>query len=427
MPLSLRAVARAALPAVALGVALAPCRLVPCASAADAPAAPPAATPAAPERSPAQRLRDARAALPAPAPARAFVFDADVWLGEARFGVARYAASVLAPEGDAPARWKVVEHARTEGGPRAQVHDTTAILDARLRMVSYERSVRVEGEPAARTKAAFTETGELRVVRTDPDGAETVTTDEGPTGPGGQGVATEASATVAGILLLLREARLTPGVYELPLFVHESGTVETARLEVVGPARLAFRAVARDAVLTRFAVGDFGFDLYLDPVDLAPLAVRSPARGVTFLAKALGAAEDADPIRTQGPAASARECGARLALGLLTSDLDLVTEVIDWAAYHAASRTRGLVETELVKFKAMALEALAQIAGETPRGKADAVVRGAVAAAVEAPDEDGVVVELGVPLSGIRYRAREGESGWKIVDFPGPAAPSAPR
>jgi hypothetical protein len=369
----------------------------------DAPPAPAAAA------TPAERLRAARAALPLPTPDRAFTFEADVWLGEARFGVASYAAKPAGTK-EHP-RWEVTEHSETQGGVNRQRSDTTAVLDRQLRVVSYERSIRVEGEAASTTKVAFTETGELRVVRTDKDGDETVTTDDG---------ALDATATLAGLLVLLRETRLLTGAYDLPMFVHDSGTVETARLDVRGPGTLEFGALKREALVAGFALGAFAFDLYLDPKDRQPLAIRHLGRGITFLAKSLDVAEDAEPLATDGPAPTAKDCGLRLALGLVTGDLALVERVIDWPAYHAASKTRGLEEDDLAAFKALALRAFEQMVQHTDRPKADAVVRGAGAGAVEEPSGDGVIVRLGAPFEGVRYRAVATDGAWKIVDFPGP-------
>lgn len=377
----------------------------------DAPPAPAMtdAPAAAAEPTPAERLRAARAALPAPAADRAFTFEADVWLGEAKFGVATYAAK---PAGTAAApRWEVTEHSETHGGVNRQRSDTTAVLDRQLRVLSYERSIRVEGEAAATTKVAFTETGELRVVRTDPDGEETVTTDDG---------SIDATATLAGILLLLREGRLLPGAYDLPVFVHDSGTVETARLDVRAPGTLEFGTVRREALVAGFTLGAFAFDLYLDPKDRQPLAIRHVGRNITFLAKSFDVAEDVERLDTDGPAASAKDCGLRLALGLVTGDLALVERTIDWPAYHAASKARGLEEDDVAAFKAMALRAFEQLAQHTDRPKADAVVRGAGAKAVEEPSGDGVIVRLGAPFENVRYRAVATDGAWKIVDFPGP-------
>jgi hypothetical protein len=269
----------------------------------DAPPAP-AVTP-----TPAERLRAARTALPAPTPDRAFSFEADVWLGEAKFGVATYAAKPAGTK-EHP-RWEVTEHSETQGGANRQRSDTTAILDRQLRVLSYERSIRVEGEAAATTKVAFTETGELRVVRTDPEGDETVTTDDG---------AMDATATLAGVIVLLRETRLLTGAYDLPVFVHDSGTVETARLDVRGPGTLEFLALKREALVAGFSLGAFAFDLYLDPKDRQPLAIRHVGRNITFLARSLDVAEDVEPIATDGPAPTAKDCGLRLALGLVTGD-----------------------------------------------------------------------------------------------------------
>ena len=396
---------------VCIGLALVAC--VARASAQDAPAPAPAMTDAPPAPAatptPAERLRVARAALPAPTPERAFRFEADVWLGEAKFGVATYAAKPAGTE-EHP-RWEVTEHSETQGGANRQRSDTTAVLDRQLRVLSYERSIRVEGEAASTTKVAFTETGELRVVRTDPEGDETVTTDDG---------AIDATATLAGVIVLLRETRLLAGAYDLPVFVHDSGTVETARLDVRGPGTLEFLALKREALVAGFSLGAFAFDLYLDPKDRQPLAIRHVGRNITFLATSLDVAEDVEPIATDGPAPTAKDCGLRLALGLVTGDLALVERTIDWPAYHAASKERGLKEDDVEAFKAMALKAFSQLLQHTDRPKADAVVRGAGAKAVEEPSGDGVIVHLGPPLDGVRYLAVARDGTWKIVDFPLP-------
>jgi len=363
--------------------------------------------PPVPPLPPAERLRAARAALPVPSADRGFVFEADVWLGEARFGTARYAAKAAGTK-EQP-RWEVEEQSSTRGGPNTQLHDTRAVLDRRLRVLSYDRSIRVAGEPAATTRVAFTETGELHVVRTSPEGVERVSTDDG---------ALDATATFAGLLLLLRETTLAPGTYEVPMFVHDSGTVETARLDVRGPGVLAFRGLKREALVVGVQIGTFGFELYLDPKDRAPLAIRHVGRSVTFLATSLGVTEDLEPVDTDGPATSAKACGVRLALGLVTGDLELVERVIDWPAYHAASKARGLEEDDLAAFKALAMLAFQQLVQRTDRPRADAVVRGAEASAVEEPSGDGVIVRLGAPFDGVRYRAQATDGAWKIVDFP---------
>ncbi len=64
------------------------------------------------------------------------------------------------------------------------------------------------------------------------------------------------------------------------------------------------------------------------------------------------------------------------------------------------------------------MRAFQQLVQHTARPQADAVVRGAEAAAVEEPSGNGVIVRLGAPFEGVRYRAQATDGAWKIVDFP---------
>ncbi len=176
------------------------------------PAPTPAMTDAAPPApavtpTPAERLRAARAALPAP------TADRGVRLRGRRLARRGAVRHRHATPRSRPARRNSAEvgghGALRDAGRRrtGSVHDTRAILDRRLRVLSYDRSIRVSGEPAATTRVAFTETGELHVTRTSPEGVERVTTDDG---------AIDATATFAGLFLLLRETTLLPGAYDLP-------------------------------------------------------------------------------------------------------------------------------------------------------------------------------------------------------------------
>ncbi|MCC7137953.1 MAG: hypothetical protein IT460_05935 [Planctomycetes bacterium] len=380
--------------------------------AADAPPAPaPAPAPApqpapVPEATATARAAAVRAALARPSAADAYKFEADIWLDASRFGTAVYE---LVPGGtEAAPRWEAHERATVEGGPSAQVHDTTATLDRELRLVRYDRTIRVGGTTAKTTRAEWTETRELRVVRTENGGPETSTTlDADP----------DATATVAGLLLFLRRCPAEPAVYELPLFAHESGAVEVGRVEVRGRGVFRFRDVALDAFVANVTVSGFDLEVYLSPAERAPLAVRQPRREVTFVAKALAPSEDVEAIDTARPAASAREAVARVALGRVSGDLALVEAVVHWPTYAAEERARTGADVDEARLRASVLELLRVAAHGTPRPKADALVRVATERAVETKDGDDVVVRLGYPCDDVVCRAREVDGAWRVVGF----------
>jgi len=172
--------------------------------------------------------------------------------------------------------------------------------------------------------------------------------------------------------------------------------------------------------------------LYLDPRSGEALAIRLRQTGMVLARPGLlSAAKSWDP---QTSAADAGESAVRFFVGLARSDRKLLNAVVDWSEMSWIRPTFGdrVLRRKTKPETKPAREVLEHLLGkdkdglyriawkraleELPEALAVGAVRAAVADAKVSSDAGIVSLELAAPLESLGVRARQTETGWRVVE-----------
>lgn len=370
------------------------------------PAPAPAPSPAPGVVSPIERARAVRAAFPAPSEKAGFTFEAEILFSGTPLGTATYSAK---PTGTGEgARWEVIETASIAASPprNAQDHRTIAALRRDLGLISYYRTVKSEGVPDETTGVTAGESGGFHVVRT---GATSLSRP--------LEADSTLTATLAGLLVFLRQCPADAATYEMPVFSSDSSQAVTGRIEVKGATPLKLDGSSIPAFFAIASLGDRVFEIFLSAEDRKPLAVGQPSKGVLFLGKGLRKPPEPHPIDTTKPPATAKEAGERFALGILVGDWEIVKSSIDWPALLENSRKTDKFEGTEADLQAKILESLKPSFKAFDRQRAEGIIGRAVSKATEVADGDVVEVRFGPPMDAFGYRAKARDKSWAIVEM----------
>ena len=349
-----------------------------------------------------ERAESVLRSLKEPAEADAFTFECEMRSGGAVVGEARFAAAAGRFEGQPV--WFVDEVAHvTTPGAASQTRRTGARLTQDLRLLHIEKEETAPGRETLKVEADRTPAG---FAITEPKGADAPrkTTIEAPAG---------TTSTLAALTQFLRKCAAEPATYELQYFNLSRERVTAAKVEVKGKGALDVEGKALPAwVATVDPDPDSHFDLYFDPSDRTLLVLDVPARGLKFAKKGLFSAKAEPPLDTSKPPASAKEAGARFALGVLAGDLELFKSALDFPAMRTVEGFEGSLDAYTAKVVAAWKPAFRNV----PRPQADGLARAGLVGAVETVRPDGtVLVVFGPTMPNVRYEARGKDGVWRIV------------
>jgi hypothetical protein len=304
---------------------------------------------------------------------------------------------------DGKPTWKAVENFLIEVGPPKKLHDeTTTILAADLHLLRLDKKEYPEGDAGSTTTAVRTEKG-FDLVKKSAEGekASTVEADA------------QTLGSITSLVLFLQNCPVEPATYEVHALSEEKGEIHAGAVEVKGAGKFTEGETTLETWMATGKIGEHGFEIYFDAADRSFLAIRMDS-GI-LISKA-GILKAAAPLP---PAANATECGARLALAILTSDEDLLASAIHWPSMLADAKAAKTFEGDEAEFKKEIMGGFRATFKKLTHADAVARVKGAADGAKETVTGDVTVVTFGAPMDKFSYSAKLIDGAWYIVKFGG--------
>ena len=351
----------------------------------------------------AERAESVLRAMKAPDSADDFTFDCELRAEGAVVGEGVFEAK--AGQADGRPVWIVTEEARIPQGDTTQTRRTLARLSADLRLLHIEKEETAPRRDRVFVSADRTPAG-FAIVEPLPAPADprTATIEAPPS----------TTSTFGALVQFVRHCPTEPATYEIPYFNISRERVTTAKIAVRGPGTLDVAGTPTAAwVASADPDPDVHVDLYFDPTGRGVLAIVVPARALTFAKKGLFPAKAPPAVDLSKPATSAKDAGVRLAVGLLSGDLETAKGAIDFTAMRTLEGYAGPLEEFTSKFVEQRLRPMLK---KVPLAQAEVFARSGLQGAVEIAKPDGTVsVAFGPTLPNVRYEARGKDGVWKIV------------
>jgi hypothetical protein len=348
--------------------------------------------------SPAERTAKVLKSMPAPSAKAGFKTDLQLLANGVTIGSGHLEA---APDmADGKPVWKLTENFVIEVGPPKKLHNETKEIVAQdLHVLHGEDKQYAEGEDGTTVTAVRTEKG-YDLTTKGPEGEKSSSIEAD----------TQTLGSISTMLLFLRNCPAEPALYDVHVLSEEKGEIHTGTVEVKGPGKFSEGDTTFDAWTVSGKVGEHSFEVYLDPADRSLLALRMVEPGVVMLKAGI--------LKAAAPAASAIECGARLALAILTSDEALLAGAIHWPSMFADAKATKAYAGDEAEYKKLIMDGFRTSFKTLAHADAVARVKGAADGAKETVTGDVTVVTFGAPMDKFTYSAQLIDGGWYIIKFP---------